>query len=155
MKKMLMAALFVFSSVAFAGEVTVLETEVPRLHSRDRSTVDSRFYIDTESRKGYVKVKVSKEIWNHHRHFPHRGRHDRHFPSYVTVFEDTVKVDNLVLEGDQVMYYGAEGAVNCGTMGVSRVFKIPTLYLSGNCKLSGNIMRDGVEKKLIVTMKTK
>lgn len=153
MKKMLLASLFVFTSVAFAEEVTVLETHVPRLHSHDRSSVDTRFYIDTESRQGFVKVKVMKEIWNHYRG---RGqRHPDYHPTYVTIYENTVKVDNLMLEDDKVIYYGAEGAVHCGTMGVSRIFKVPTLYLSGNCKVSGSIMRHGAERKLSVTLKTK
>ena len=59
------------------------------------------------------------------------------------------------MNGDDVIYQGAEGDVVCGTMGRSRVFRVPTFYLSGKCDLEGTIVKENGMNKLSVKFKTK
>jgi hypothetical protein len=72
-------------------------------------------------------------------------------PTQVLVFSGLKKIDGLMLMGDQAVYHSAQGNIVCGTMGESRVLKVPTLYLSGNCSLSSKITGN----KLTVTLTTK
>lgn len=162
MKKIIFAVLMVFTLVAHAAEVVVLEEDLPYLNEA-RALSDSRFYMDTKTGEGFVKASVLEEryvqfpgqtwcsydYWG--RCIPSRRPHS----TQVMVYSKTTKIEGLMLMGDQAVYQGAQGNVICGTMGSSRIFKVPTLYLSGNCKLSSQIIRNGLNSKLIVTLKTK
>lgn len=148
MKKLILAALALTSSTVFAGQVTVLEAKV-RIVETSNQNATARFYMDQKTGQGYVKASVTERLYGRH---PNRDNES----TTITVYSETVKVDGLVLMGDQAVYQGAEGNVVCGTMGVSRVFKVPTLYLSGDCALTSTLMRDGRRaSKLIVTLITK
>lgn len=156
MKKLFFLVLVIVTSFAQAAEVEVMNANIPRL-SFERSFVDTRFYMNTKTGEGFVQAKVSQELMirsncpnpNWQACWPTSGR------DIVTVYADTAKIEGLMLMGDQAVYQGAEGNVVCGTMGVSRVFKVPTLYLNGNCKLNGKIVRTNTETKLVVTLTTK
>lgn len=146
MKKLFFAALSLAASTAFAEQVVVMERSVPLIYN-GYSQVSTRFYMDQKSGQGYVKANVTER-----RHYG--GRHGG--MTYTNLFTDQVSVPGLILMGDQAVYQGAEGNVVCGTMGVSRVFKVPTLYLSGNCTLSSVLVRENRNSnKLIVTLTTK
>ena len=171
MKTFILALLVLATTAVGAAEITVLDSQIPML--RGRAFVDTKFYIDTNSHEGFAKVTVSEEEfitqwpvgycndWGHGggygRRFPgdyyggRYGRGHRCYPRTIpvqrTVFEETVKIEGLVLEGTKFMYNGAEAVVDCGNMGVSRVFKVPTFYLSGNCKLDGKIFGNKVQVK--------
>jgi len=148
MKKLILAALALTASSVFASDVIVLDKEV-RYYNNTHFQVATRFYMDQESGQGYVKASVAE------RRTQYRGRGDTEV-SYHTIFSETVKVDGLMLMGDQAVYQGAEGNVVCGTMGVSRVFKVPTLYLSGNCNLDSTFVKvNRSTRRLTVTLKTK
>lgn len=163
MKKFILGALVLVSSVVNAAEVVVLESKLPYVQ-QNRAFVETRFYMDTKTGEGYVKAAVNEERFDN---FPGTGwcsydPYGRCYPGphttqrrIVQIFSDKVKVEGLVLMGDQAVYQSAEGNVVCGTMGVSRVFKVPTLYLSGNCKLSGAISREGRDQILVVKLITK
>ena len=156
MKKLILAFLVLSVSIVHAAEVTILEAEVPRLESFN-TMVDSRFQMNQSTGEGFVQVTVTEnrpqwggghyDQWG--RHYPHRTE----MP--VVVFQDTVKVDGLMLMNDEVVYHGTEGDVICGKMGLSRIFKRPTIYLNGNCKLTGRLSGRTFQKKVIVTLKTK
>lgn len=145
MKKLFLAALSLAASTAFAEQVVVMEKSVPLVYD-GYSQVSTRFYMDQKSGEGYVKVMVIER-----RHYGRNGGR-----TYTAIFADQEKVPGLVLMGDQAVYQGAEGNVVCGTMGVSRVLKVPTLYLSGNCSFSYVLKRESRDSnKLIVTLTTK
>jgi hypothetical protein len=59
------------------------------------------------------------------------------------------------MNGNDVIYQGTEGDVVCGTMGTSRVFRIPTFYLSGKCDLVGTIYNENGVSKVSVKFVTK
>lgn len=147
MKKLILAALALTASNVFAAEqVVVMEATVPVIYNTN-SYAQTNFYMDQQTGLGYVNAYVSESVPRH----PQDGG-----PSYSRTFSNKVQVPGLVLMGDQAVYQGATGNVVCGTMGVSRVFKVPTLFLSGDCVLSSVLMKDGKNsKKLIVTLTTK
>ena len=156
MKKFLFSALILATSIVNAAEVTVLDTEVPLLQTFD-TFVDTRFHMDQTSGEGFVKVTVSENrIEYNGGYYDHMGRW---YPTRTTVpvvvFQETVKVDGLNLIEDQVIFQAEEGEVNCGKMGVSRIFKKPTIYLNGNCKLSGKITGKWERSRVVVKLKTK
>lgn len=158
MKKFILLALIVASSIVNAAEVVVMEANLP-VSSGMRSLVDSRFYMDTKTGEGFVKAAVSEERMEYPGgYWCSYDPYGRCIPTsrgpvmtHVQVFKASKKIEGLMLMGDQAIYHSAEGNVVCGTMGVSRIFKVPTLYLSGNCKLVSSI----VNNKLTVTLKTK
>jgi hypothetical protein len=84
---------------------------------------------------------------------PYPGNYCRTVPqtSYRNILTDKVKIEGMTMNGNDVIYQSAMGDVVCGYMGVSRVFRIPTFYLSGKCDLVGKI----VGNKLTVTFRTK
>ena len=169
MKKMIVIAMLAVASFANAAEVNLLAADIGYVDSFN-SNVDARFYIDTDSGQGFAKVAVteSRIVYDN---FPHPypgpvrcdpfgcypGPHHRPMPTTMTrtVFEKTVKIEGLMMMGKQVVYQGAEGNVDCGKMGVSRVFKKPTFFLSGNCNLDGRLISTHTGNKVIVNFKTK
>ena len=156
MRILLIAALLIASSFANAAEVLVMERVVPVMSSNFYSWADARFHMDTTTGEGFVKVSVTEDRWIMGGHYDSNGRYyPRRMPMPMTVFSDTVKVDGLMMMDKKVIYRGAEGDVECGTMGVSRVFKIPTLYLNGNCSLSARLSGHWNQRSLTVTLKTK
>ncbi len=70
---------------------------------------------------------------------------------YRSILTDKVKIEGMTMNGNDVIFQGAEGDVVCGTMKNSRVFRIPTLYLTGKCELNGTIRNN----MLTVTFRTK
>lgn len=160
MKKSVFAFLiFSISVIANAGEITVLTSPVP--YTRGYTTVDTRFSIDTEMKEGFAKVSVQEEYYDHSYsrcwggHRPggyYCGGPSRYFHE---VYSTTVKIEGLTTNGDEVIYQGPQGDVVCGKMGTGRVFKRPTFYLSGNCRLEGNIFIENGKRHVVVKFKTK
>lgn len=156
MRTFLIAALLVASSFAGAAEVLIMERNIPVRSSSFQAWADARFHMDTTTGEGFVKVSVTEDRWIMGGHYDSNGRwYPRRMPMPMQVFSDTVKVDGLMMMDKKVIYRGAEGDVECGTMGLSRVFKIPTLYLNGNCSLSARLSGHWNERMLTVTLSTK
>ncbi|MFP5386866.1 MAG: hypothetical protein ACLGHN_12350 [Bacteriovoracia bacterium] len=166
MKKMFLATLLVASTAfAQASEVTVLSTEIPA--TRGFTSVDTKFYIDTDMKEAYAKVHVQEQFTVYVRNcsygpgypypYPYPGQYCNTFPQtqYRTIMTDKVKIEGMTMNGDDVIYQGAEGDVVCGKMGRSRIFKVPTFYLSGKCDLDGKIVRENGVNKLTVKFITK
>jgi hypothetical protein len=171
--KTLLAMIFIAGSTfAQATEITVLDTAVRAL--RPMSSVNAIFYMDLDTNEGFVKVKVTEESYvpapifyddgfyggyygRRGRYYPRGGFYRQSAPirTIQTVFEDTVKIEGLSLVGDKVIFNAPEGEVECGTMGKSRILKVPTLYLSGACTLSGRIEGSRTNTRVVVKFKTK
>lgn len=172
MKTLLALFVVISTTLAFAAEVPVLDTEIRLNRNFYRTDVDARFQMDTSNGEGFVKVSVSQErtvvIYNrfpspYPGHYPFPGGRypypDHRFPETRTerlrVFEDMVRVEGLSLVGDKVIYQGEEGEVDCGTLGVSRVFKVPTIYLTGNCKLTARVVETSSQSRVVIKLITK
>lgn len=158
------------TAFAHASEVTVLSTTVPA--ARGYTDVDTRFYVDTDMKEVFAKVEVTEAVTVYVRdcsggyYGPYNPRYPRPYPGnyycrtipqtrYSTILSDRVKIDGMTMNGDEVIYQGQEGDVVCGKMGRSRVFRVPTFYLSGNCSLEGSISQLNGIKTLTVKFKTK
>lgn len=170
MKKFIIASL-VLASTAFAqaAEVTVFSANLPA--TRGLTTVDTKFYIDTNMKEGFAKFNVEEQYTVYVRVCnggpgypgprptprPYPGNYCRTVPQtqYRSILTDKVKIEGMTMNGDDVIYQGAEGDVVCGTMGRSRVFRVPTFYLSGKCDLEGKVVRTSTGNLLTVTFKTK
>jgi hypothetical protein len=162
MKKLLFSVLLLAVSLVNAAEIRVLEAELPH-RSFMQARVNAHFYMDMNTHEGFVTVQVTEQVPDFGRSGycdmdPHGNRcvpHGHPQPNRIQIFSQKVKVDGLMLMGDKVIYHGAEGDVVCGTMGVSRVFKRPTIYLSGKCILSGKIVGRRSNSRVIVDLHTK
>lgn len=152
--KSLMLALLLISTSAFANEITLLTTTTPI--SRGFQSVSSKFSIDTDMREGFAKIVVSEQYTVYVQRcgggYP-SGPICTTYPEtmYRTVLTEKVKIEGMTMNGDDVIFQGSEGDVLCGTMRPSRVFRIPTLYLTGKCVLESRIRNNN----LVVKFKTK
>ena len=137
--KKLITLILMSSTAAFASEVTVLNTTLNRAAIQNR--VETSFQVNQTTGEGLVKVRVTKQ------YSPRPTS-----PSMtVEIYNAAIPVEGLSLHGDRLVFAAATGDVECGTLGESRVFKKPTIYLSGNCELVSKIQK----KKLSVVLKTK
>lgn len=159
MKKLIAVIFALATTSVFAAVVPVLDVELRNLTTRD-TDVDTRFYVDPDTREGFVQVEV-EEAHTVYRRGCHYDRYGRCYPTtytdrvYRTVFKDTVKVDGLMLMDKSVVLHTAEGDVECGTYGLSRVLKRPTIYLSGKCDIQGRVIGTREGDRLQVSIKTK
>ena len=175
MKTLIIASLVLASSAfAQASDVTILSTNLPA--TRGYTSVDTKFFVDTEMKEAFAKINVDEQVTvmvqdcsggygPGPRPYPgprypgpgYPGRYCRTIPQtqYRTLFSDKVKIEGMTMNGDDVIYQSAEGDVVCGTMGRSRVFRIPTFYLSGKCDLVGSIVRENGGNKVSVRFVTK
>lgn len=154
--KKFFALLVLSMASAFAAEVQVMDEALPVI-SGYNATVDARFQVDKTTGEGSVLVTVSEQRWTDMGNMCDQW--GRCYPNRVnmpyTVFSKEEKVEGLSLHGDQVIYAGAEGDVNCGRLGQSSVLRRPTIYLTGKCKLTSKITGNFGSSRVVVTMKTK
>lgn len=174
MKTVIIATLS-FASMAFAqaSDVTVLTTNLPA--TQGHTSVDTKFHIDTEMKEAFAKINVNEAITIYVQdcsgnggyygpgypypgpYRPYPGNYCRSVPqtSYRSILTDKVKIEGMTMNGDDVIYQSANGDVVCGYMGKSRVFRVPTFYLSGKCDLVGKIVNVNGANRLTVTFRTK
>lgn len=155
--------MIVFSTFVNAAEVVILEERIPTIRY-SRELINASFFMDTKTGEGFANTMVVEDDF-----YPSPSRWCQNYPngpfgncfpgqrSPRIVFSKKTKIEGLSLIDDKAIFNSAEGEVICGTMGVSRIFKVPTLYLSGNCELVGEIKRDvnTDDSILVVTLKTK
>lgn len=156
MKKLIVSLLALSMSSAFAADIQIMDTELPLINA-SQSSATAKFQVDKTTGEGSVSVSVSEMRWT-----DFGGGYDqwgRWYPNRVNmpvvVFTGSEKVEGLTLMGDQVIYAGAEGDVNCGRLGQSSVLRRPTIFLTGNCKLTTKITGTWSNARLQVIMKTK
>ena len=163
MNKFIIIFMFVFSAIVNASDVVVLEETIPSIRS-GRELINTSFYMNLKTGEGFAKTMVAEEDYYP---YPNRWCQNGPYGPYANcfpgqrpprvIFSKTTKIDGLSLVDGKAIFNGAEGEVICGTMGASRIFKIPTLYLSGNCELFGEVKKDvnSDTSILVVTFKTK
>ena len=158
MKKILLALIICTASSAYAEVVTVLQE---RVHGASIfSQVSTKFYMNTATGEGNATVTVTETTQSYPR-YPGPVNCDRWGRCYPTpspfpetrtevLFEKTVPVRNLNLVDKRMIYSGNSGNTDCGYLGRSRVLNVPTLYLNGNCKLTGSLRGDLLTVKMLV-----
>lgn len=161
MKKFILAALMICSTVsAFAAEIVLLDTQIPS-RAYFMTYASTRIQVDQNTSEAFVDVTVTEERPMHN---PGPGWCDQWgrchpnrmpMPMQVEIFSQRIKVEGLMLMGDRLVFQGEQADVDCGYLGVSRVFRKPTLYLNGNCKASANIVGNYRDQRVVVKFKTK
>lgn len=155
MKKLLLLIVFTLSSMAHSAEMTVLESRLTNVQTYNQ-TVHTRFQIDQSTGQGYAEVTVveNRYTWDHHYPGPGWGNGRHPMPQSVptVIYQNKVAIEGLILVNDKLIYQDETGDVDCGTLGVSRIFKRPTIYLTGSCKFKGRVDR---RNNLRVTLVTK
>ena len=168
MKLLVFLFVLMTSSMAFSAEtVRIVSDSIPNTHYYTRA--DAKFYMDQSSTLGYAQIEVTEEIqvtrWEtvcnngpYDPRFPQAPgcrQYPRTYTEYRTIYQHTELIPNLVLEGKKIVYNGEAGAIECGTIGESRVFRRPTLYLNGKCTLKSAVIRDRADRKVVVDFQVK
>ena len=161
MKKFFIATLLLTSTIlAQAAEVTLVSTKLDSILGS--TNVLTKFQINTEMKEAFAEIKVDEALTTYVPvctvgGYPYPTPICRTVPQMTirTIFAEKVKIEGMTMNGDEVIYQGQEGDVVCGKMGISRIFKKPTFFLSGKCSLQGDVQFvDGI-KKLTVKFITK
>ena len=153
MKKFVFLTLVLLTGPAMAERITLLDTRVPVGYN---SYATSKFYMDTQSEQGFAQVRVMEEYLDR---YPGGGmRCDRYgcypapapIPRLRVIYSDTIEIDNLKLVDKEMIYSDGQREINCGKLGISRVLRKPTLYLTGNCKLVESLRYDRLTVSLLI-----
>ncbi len=139
-------ALLMLSVSVFAAEVVVMD--VPAKGTSRSDDVSARFLIDQVAGTGAAELSVTREHEICH-HDPESGRDCTTWSS--SVLNEKAPIEGLTVVDKKV----SVGNVDCGTMGVSRILKVPTFFMSGNCTLSADRVTVAGEKRIIVKLITK
>ncbi len=166
MKKLFFAVLI--SAQALAAEVVVMDIPARDLRGADR--VESKFLVNEEMGTVSARMDATQTITQcmggmgggyygpggyygggYYRPGPYGRPYENCMTTVRNIMTMTEEVPGMVVENKVVSLDG----VVCGKMGISRILKVPTLYLNGSCKLSEKIVRVNGEKRLIVKVTTK
>lgn len=169
MKALIALFTLMTSSLAFSAE-TVRVFEDVASYTANPTRSEAKFYLDKESGLGYAQIIVKEGIptlepvrtcVEFDQNGPNRSRCLRWVEytdttyNYRKVYEHTELIPDLILEGNKILYNTKSGVVDCGTLGVSRIFKVPTLYLNGKCTLKSKIVQERAVKKVIVDLEVR
>lgn len=144
--KLFAMALVLLSTSVFAESVTLLDTRIGTSFGYTRAS--AKFFMDTDTGIGYARIIVTETERNP---FPpgrticdQFGCYPAPIPTPIqrTILSEQVMIPGLTLEDNQMIYRADDREINCGRLGVSRVLRRPTLYLSGKCELNSDIRFD-------------
>lgn len=159
MKKFFFALMI--SAPVFAAEVVVMEIPARDLRGADR--VESRFMVNEGAGTVDAKVRASRtEVIcmgpvgypypGPHYPYPRGGYYRRNcMQSERELLTQTEEIVGMTVVDKVVSYNGTV----CGKMGLSRVFKVPTFFMNGKCKLVEKMTRVDGERVLQVKLITK
>lgn len=142
MKALIISSVLLFSFSSFAYEKLVFDG-TQRDFGPGIGNLYSNLYVNQTTGEAGVKVTFKRMS-------------DDFSRSYVKNFP----VENMFLEGDKLMININGEMIECGTMGESRVLRIPTLTISGNCstrletKYVGRFLRPKTLVKAFLNVKT-
>ncbi len=165
MKKFFFALLI--SAPVFAAEIVVMD--IPASDLRDANQINSRFIVNEAAGTVDAKLTASRNVvsctWGpigyprpYPGPYPYPGQwgpggyNQRECTTYVEeVLTQTEEIPGMTV-ADKIV--SIDGTV-CGKMGLSRVLKVPTFFMNGNCKLVNKTTRVNGEKRLQVKLLTK
>lgn len=141
MRKLLVSVLLI-SNVSFAAELIVFEkpaAEIPRFHN-----LNSILQINYSTSEGQVRLTAEQEMRQRRCSGRREDRECSYETTSFTVFSKDIIVPDLLVEGNKLIFRSSSRSVDCGTLGVTRVFRRPTLYLTGACSTRAEVTtRDG------------
>ncbi len=145
--KALFFSLILAASTSFAAEMVVID--VPAGHSKAHDSHSVKFVIDQETGNGSAVLSVDR-------------KHEDCFYDSETGRDCTSWYSNLVSAKEVIVGIDVvdkkvtfEDRLDCGKMGVSRIFKVPTFFMTGNCTLSFERVKTNGEKRIVVKLLTK
>lgn len=133
MKAFIISLSLLVSVAASASEVKVLEVSAS---DAGKGSLSTRFEVNTVNDTVGVSVKITRKIGSS------RNRH-------VSTRTFEAKVSELSLNGKDLEFNKDGQNVVCGTMGVTRILKLPTLLLNGKCDLVAKRVNGNVVVSLI------
>ncbi len=136
MRSLIFVASLFASLAVSAGELKVIDvpsTKMPYGH------VDTKFEVNLKEGTAGVSATFKKI------------RPRKHPRIQVTSFESIVP--ELSMVGDDLILDIDGTSVTCGTMGITRVFKLPVLKLNGNCILESKRVRTNKGTRFQVVLK--
>ena len=162
MKKFFFALMI--SAPVFAAEVVVMD--IPARDLRGADSIDSRFIVNEAAGTVDAKLSASETIVTcmggpigyPGPYYPYPGPYGRGgyyrrncMTSVRELLTQTEEIAGMTVTDKVVSYNGTV----CGKMGLSRVLKVPTFFMNGNCKLVEKFVRIDGEKRLQVKLITK
>ncbi len=133
------ALMLLISQVAFAGELVVFEKPIFEMPTFQDS--DAIFQVNQTTSEGYLRLTASRLQRRRLCSGPVGERDCLPDLWMEVVFSQNVAVPDLRLEGDKLIYRGPMGSVECATLGRSRVFRRPTLFMSGACEAKTAVVK--------------
>ena len=136
MKSLILVTSLFASLAVSAAELKVIDvpsTKMPYGH------VDTKFEVNLKEGTAGVSATFKKV------------RPRKHPRIQVTSFESIVP--ELSMVGDDLMLDIDGTSVTCGTMGITRVFKLPVLKLNGNCLLESKRVKTNKGTRFQVVLK--
>jgi hypothetical protein len=132
MKSFILCCSLLVSIAASASELEVLK--VPAREA-GKGSLSTRFEVDLSNQTVGVSVKVTHKTG---------GK-----TPYTTFRLFEANVPALSLVGQNVEFTQDGKSTVCGTMGVSRILKVPTLKLSGDCDVVASRVNGNVIVKIV------
>jgi hypothetical protein len=165
MKKFFFA--LIISAPAFAAEVVVMD--IPARDLLGATRIETRFDVNEAAGTVDAKMRATETftsciggpIGYPGPYYPYPdghygGNYDGYYRNTCMSSERELMTVTEEIAGMTVVdkVVSINGTV-CGKMGLSRVFKIPTFFMNGKCKLAHNMTRVNGEKRLLVKLLTK
>ncbi len=132
MKKFIVSLSVLMSFASFASEINVLKIDAK---SAGRGSLTTRFVVNLSDDTAGVSVKVTRRTGGKNPHTTSR--------SFKKI------VPELVLNGDTLELNVDGKIVDCGTMGETRILKLPVLKLSGNCDVVAKRVKGDVVVSIV------
>lgn len=159
MKKFFFA--LVISAPAFAGEMIIMD--IPARDLRGADNIQSRFIVNEAAGTVDAKMVASQTVvtcmpgpigypYPHPGDWGPGGYYRRDCMRTVReLLTQTEEIEGMTVTDKVVSINGTV----CGKMGLSRVLKVPTFFMNGNCKLVEKMTRVNGEKRLQIKLITK
>ncbi len=161
--KMFFFALIV-SAPLFAAEVVVMD--IPARDLRGADSISTKFVVNEAAGTVDAKLVASETITTciggpigyPGPYYPYPGPYGRGgyyrqncMTSVRELLTQSEEIAGMTVADKVVSFNG----VNCGKMGLSRVLKVPTFFMSGKCKLVQKSLRVDGERRVQVKLITK
>jgi hypothetical protein len=161
MMKLIVAFALTMTFTAHAKRVQIADLDASTFRAQDKT--DVKFLFNQTSGEGSAEIEVVRthifvrNVCSNGGTVGNGGVFCRQETTtiYDTIAKEVAAIADLRLEGNTVTYYAPEGSVVCGTMKPSRVWRVRTLYLNGNCSFDKKIEEVDGKKRLHVYFVTK
>jgi hypothetical protein len=132
MKSLTILTLLTLSSLSFGGTIELGSLEAPAALTK----VESRYVVDMDKSSAELVIEVTQRV---------NGPQGMGLPYMKTTI---LEVPGLMMVGETLVLMTAEGNVDCGIMGKSRVLRVPVLRLTGKCEVQTTLNGKNIDISL-------